>query len=151
MEEGSGGFLSDLVFYGGEYGCQFGNQQYTMRNLTFVGCQTAIEQIWNWGWTYKSIHTYNCRTGLNMSGSVIGAVTLLDSSFTNAVTGIATGRSPSTQLNPGAGSLVMENVAFHNVSDAVTGPTGVISPGNATGSVVKNWVCLRMSQTFIYC
>ena len=144
MEEGSGGFLNDLIFYGGEYGVQLGNQQYTMRNLTFYSCKTAILQIWNWGWTYKSIQTYDCQVGLNMSGPVIGSVTLLDSVFTNAATGIVTGRIPANLTAPGAGSLIMNNVAFDHVQDAISGPTGVMFRGNPDGRVVKHgyaYVC----------
>jgi glucan 1,3-beta-glucosidase len=137
MEEGSGGFLNDLVVYGGEYGFQFGNQQYTMRNLTVFNAKTAIQQIWNWGWTYKTINVYNCEVGLNMNSSVIGSVTLLDSTFSNTTTAIVTGRDPATQKSPGAGSFIMENVAFNNVSEAVTGPRGVIIKGNTTGSLIR--------------
>lgn len=49
IEEGSGGFMSDLVFYGGLTGATFGNQQFTSRNLTFHNCVEAINQVWNWG------------------------------------------------------------------------------------------------------
>lgn len=48
MDNGSGGFMTDLVFNGGKYGAFFGNQQFTTRNLTFNGCQTAIFMNWNW-------------------------------------------------------------------------------------------------------
>jgi len=138
MEEGSGGMLSDLVFYGGRYGAQFGNQQYTMRNLTFFNAETAIQQIWAWGFTYKGLHTFNCGVGLDMTGAVIGSVAVLDSSFTNTSVGIATGRAPAAQKdNPGAGSLVMENVVFDNVKDAVTGPGGVMIQGRPGEAMTK--------------
>lgn len=137
MEEGSGGLINDLVFYGGEYGCQLGSQQYTMRNLTFFNAQTAILQIWNWSWTYKSIYVYNCQIGLNMSGPVVGSVTMIDSGFYNTPTGIISGRSPSTQENPGAGSLVLENVVFRNVDTAVVAPQGIVVNGSPSGSIVQ--------------
>ncbi|KAH8599479.1 pectin lyase fold/virulence factor [Bisporella sp. PMI_857] len=41
-ESGSAGFLSDLTFNGGIVGASIGNQQFTMRNLVFNGCGTAI-------------------------------------------------------------------------------------------------------------
>jgi glucan 1,3-beta-glucosidase len=137
MEEGSGGFLNDLVFYGGTYGAQFGNQQYTLRNLTFFNSQTAILQIWNWGFTYKNINTYNCSVGINMTGPVIGSVALLDSTFSDTRVGIATGRAPATQTAPGAGSLIVENVAFTNVQDVISGPSGSIVTGNSSGTILK--------------
>ena len=42
MENGSGGFLGDLVFNGGNIGATFGNQQFTVRNLTFNNPVTAV-------------------------------------------------------------------------------------------------------------
>lgn len=42
MDNGSGGFMSDLEFYGGNYGAFFGAQQFTTRNLKFDGCRTAV-------------------------------------------------------------------------------------------------------------
>lgn len=50
IEEGSGGFMNDLVFNGGLYGLTVGNQQFTMRNLTFNNAVTAINQIWDCKW-----------------------------------------------------------------------------------------------------
>ena len=48
MDNGSGGFMTDLTFNGGKYGAFFGNQQFTTRNLTFNNCQTAVFMNWNW-------------------------------------------------------------------------------------------------------
>ncbi|KAK3695779.1 pectate lyase superfamily protein-domain-containing protein [Podospora appendiculata] len=113
MEEGSGGMISDLVFYGGEFGARFGSQQYTMRNLTFYGSRTAILQIWNWGWTYKSLSINDCDIGINMSSPDVGSVTLIDSTFTNVNTAIITSRNPGNTT--GVGSLVVENIKYTNV------------------------------------
>jgi hypothetical protein len=44
--------MNDLIFYGGLNGVVFGNQQFTVRNLTFYNAATAIDQIWDWSWTY---------------------------------------------------------------------------------------------------
>ncbi|KAL8351214.1 hypothetical protein RB601_000702 [Gaeumannomyces tritici] len=137
MEEGSGGMLNDLVFYGGEYGAQFGNQQYTARNFTFHGSQTAILQIWDWGWTYKSMTINNCRTGIDMTSSSVGSVTLLDSHFNNVDIGIATGRDPAHKEKPGAGSLVIQNVQFRNVSTILKGAKGDIIKGSPSATVIK--------------
>ncbi|MCQ8205811.1 glycoside hydrolase family 55 protein, partial [Vibrio parahaemolyticus] len=40
-ENGSGGFVSDLTFNGGNIGWRAGSQQYTARSLTFNKCNTA--------------------------------------------------------------------------------------------------------------
>jgi glucan 1,3-beta-glucosidase len=124
MEEGSGGLIADVTFYGGAIGAQFGNQQYTMRNLTFIGSQTGILQIWDWGWTYKSLTFINCQIGINMTAQATGSVTLLDSSFTNVSTALITGRKVDNTT--GLGSLVIENVLYVNVPTVLQGPGGQI-------------------------
>lgn len=35
MDNGSGGFMTDLTFNGGKYGAFFGNQQFTTRFVKF--------------------------------------------------------------------------------------------------------------------
>ena len=122
MEEGSGGMITDLVFHGGRCGARFGNQQYTMRNLTFYGSHTAIDQIWNWGWTYKSIKIVDCKVGINMSSWDVGSVTLLDSSFVNVTTALVTARNPGNDT--GIGSLVVQNVEYKNVPTVLEGRDG---------------------------
>lgn len=67
IENGSGGFMADLTFNGGLYGLNIGNQQFTMRNLTISNCGTAINQLWDWGWTYSGITINNCSIGLDIS------------------------------------------------------------------------------------
>lgn len=124
IEGGSGGFMNDLVFYGGLNGVVFGNQQFTVRNLTFYNSVTAISQIWNWGWTYKSISVNNCSVGLDMTNGnanplTVGSVTILDSSFTNTAVGFLTDRVAGSSSPATAGSLVIENVALKNVPVAV--------------------------------
>lgn len=120
IEEGSGGFMTDLVFDGGKYGFNVGNQQFTTRNVTFRNCDTAVHQLWDWGWTYKSVHINNCRVGLDFSAGgryavSVGSITLLDSSITNTPIGILTARTGDSKPNA-AGSLYMENVKFDNVT-----------------------------------
>lgn len=144
---GSGGFMSDLVFNGGRYGANWGNQQFTMRNLTFNNAVTAINQIWDWGWTYKSITINNCSVGLNMSSidpatgrQSVGSITFIDSSINDTPIGFATARGTGS-LPPTAGSLIIENVIFTNVATAVsmsdditfsaTGDLAAFGDGNA--------------------
>jgi glucan 1,3-beta-glucosidase len=64
IESGSGGFMGDLIFNGGLNGLNVGNQQFTMRNLTFNNAVNAINQAWDWGWTYKDISINNCTSKL---------------------------------------------------------------------------------------
>jgi len=133
--------MNDLVFYGGANGVVFGNQQFTMRNLTFYNAKTAINQIWNWGWTYSGITVNNCSTGLNMTsggagGQTVGSVTFIDSSFTNTNVAIATSHNTTSQP-PTAGSLILENVSLTNTPIAIQGPQGtVLSGGTIT---ISGW------------
>lgn len=141
IEEGSGGFMNDLVFQGGLYGVNWGNQQFTVRNLTFSGCQTAIQQLWDWGWTYKNININNCTTGVNMStggrtAQNVGSVTFIDSSITNTRVGFITARDQNS-LPPAAGSLILENIRLSNVPVAIQGPSG---PRLSNTNFISGWV-----------
>ncbi|RYP82595.1 hypothetical protein DL769_001589 [Monosporascus sp. CRB-8-3] len=87
MENGSGGFLSDLYFFGGGIGFRAGSQQYTARNLKFELTLTAISMIWDWGFTWQNIEVIACYVaieakslgGLHNQGAA--SITLLDSYF----------------------------------------------------------------------
>ena len=142
MDNGSGGFMSDLVFNGGLFGAFLGNQQFTTRNLTFNDCQTAIFMNWNWLWTFKSVNINNCGIGIDMSNrpdgnnQSVGSVLLLDSKFTATPTAIKTAFSENSIPNTG-GTLVLENVDFTGAQVAVAGLTG--NTVLAGGAVVGSW------------
>jgi glucan 1,3-beta-glucosidase len=133
--------MNDLTFYGGNNAVQFGNQQFTMRNMTFYNAVTAINQFWDWGWTYSGIGINNCSTGLNMSsggasGQTVGSVTFIDSSFTNTKTAIIHSHN-STSQPATAGSLILENIALSNVGVAVQGPQGTVLAGGTKS--ISGW------------
>ncbi|KAF2087046.1 glycoside hydrolase family 55 protein [Saccharata proteae CBS 121410] len=129
MDNGSGGFMTDLVFNGGHYGAFLGNQQFTTRNLTFNNCQTAIFMNWNWAWTFKSVTINNCGVGIDManggpSDQTVGSVLVLDSTFTNTPVGINASFTSNSQPATG-GTLIVDNTKFQNCA---TG--GVVSNGD---------------------
>lgn len=144
IEEGSGGYVGDLVFYGGAQGLQVGNQQFTMRNLTFYNSATAIQQLWDWGWTYKGISINNCGVGLDITGEnkgalTVGSVVMIDSDITNTPVGIAFGNTAAT--GPAvANNIILENVRLNNVGVAVqgAGQTTVLA-GSAGMSTITAW------------
>ena len=143
VEEGSGGFMTDLVFNGGNKGFSVGNQQFTTRNLTFNNVNTAIEQLWDWGWTYKSVSITNCRVGLNMSAGGpaavnVGSITFFDSEINNTPIGIVTSRTANSEP-AGAAALYLENVKLDNVGTAVLGPNGTYLAGSPGTSVIDAW------------
>lgn len=136
MESGSGGVLNDVVIYGGLHGVELGNQQYSMRNLTFIGSAVGIKQLWNWGWTYKSLNFIDCGIGIDAGSVDVGGMTLLDSTFTNVSRAIITSRCPAN--NTGQNSLVMQGVRFVGVPIVLEGPDGhVYLAGTSDGSVYE--------------
>ena len=112
--------------------------------MTFNGCVTAINQIWDWGWTYFGLSINNCSTGINMTGGgttaqSVGSVVLFDSEINDTPVGIATAHS-STSQPPAAGSLILENVATFNVPIIVEGADGTDLPGLAGAAfTVSAW------------
>lgn len=127
IEEGSGGLLNDLYFYGGGKAAILGNQQYTARNLWFSGADIAILMTWDWGWTYKTMHFQDCRIGIAMDTDLlaVGSITLIDSWFERVGTAVLTTRDPE-EIYGTNGTLVMENVLFNSVQRIVEGPNGTI-------------------------
>lgn len=141
MDNGSGGFYSDLVFNGGNYGMFVGNQQFTTRNLTFNNCNTAVYMNWNWGWNLKSLSVNNCGIGVDMSNvptnQTVGSVIVQDSVFVDTPKGVVTAYSGSSNVPATGNTLVIDNVDFTGTSQAIVSNTGdTILAG---GSVVASW------------
>lgn len=135
MDNGSGGFMSDLTFNGGGYGAFFGSQQFTTRNLTFNNCNTAIYMNWNWAWTLKDVTINNCNVGVDMangaSTQTVGSVLFIDSTITGTAVGVNT--SYSTTEASTNGTLIINNVDMTSgvsvaVKNGMTGATVV--PGS---------------------
>ncbi|GFF73175.1 glucan 1,3-beta-glucosidase [Aspergillus lentulus] len=126
-ENGSGGQMSDLTFTGGNFGLYGGSQQFTAQRLTFKGCKTGVQLIWDWGWTWKSIEMDGVGTGFRLisedgTGN-IGSVYVMDTKFTNVATAILT--KPASK-DPGTGTtgITLDNVAFSNVQHYVFDTNG---------------------------
>lgn len=142
MENGSGGFFEDLIFNGGGTGFIAGSQQFTVRNLTFNSCSTAIYHFWDWVFLYKSITMNDCGIGLDISsgGEVpsVGSVVLQDSVLNNVQFGILTGFSYSSTPSS-AGTLILDNVNFVNTDPAVqyTNNTPVLSGNRLVDSFIQ--------------
>ncbi|KKY34444.1 putative glycoside hydrolase family 55 protein [Diaporthe ampelina] len=136
MDNGSGGFMSDLSFTGGGIGMFIGNQQFTTRNLTFSKCNTAIYMNWNWVWTLKDVKIDSCGLGLDLStggpgAQTVGSALFLDSTITNTPIGVNS--SYATTQTGTNGTLIIENVDMTTgvdiaIKDASSGAT--ILPGN---------------------
>lgn len=140
MENGSGGFVSNLTFTGGKFGAVLGSQQFTSRNLVFNNVDTAISLLWNWGWTFHDIQVNGGNLAIDMSNSptnqTVGSVVLMDSKISSHA-GVKTAWTTNSIPN-GGGSLVLDNVDFSGCGSAVTSATdGAILAGN---KLVKSFV-----------
>ncbi|KAJ5884731.1 Exo-beta-1-3-glucanase, partial [Penicillium taxi] len=134
IENGSGGFLTDITTTGGLYGANIGNQQFTMHNLQISDAVTGISQIWDWGWTYQGLTLTNCTTAISISNGgvgaqLVGSVNIIDSTIKNSGTFVATNWESSTFSN---GSLILENIVLEDVPVAVQGPSGTVLAGGTT-------------------
>ncbi|KAI0803652.1 hypothetical protein GGR55DRAFT_662539 [Xylaria sp. FL0064] len=118
-ENGSGGFVSNLVFNGGNIGWRAGSQQYTARGLSFIYCNTAVQMVWDWGWNWQQVHVIGGSVAFNISGiggdmgQGTGSVSIIDSAIRDTPVGILTnglGSSPN---------IVLDNTAFVNVTSPV--------------------------------
>ncbi|KAI9803893.1 MAG: hypothetical protein M1825_001773 [Sarcosagium campestre] len=148
MDNGSGGFMTDLVFNGGRYGAYLGSQQFTSRNLTFNECDTAIWMNWNWLWTLKNININKCKVGIDMTAGgfqqSVGSVTLQDSKIADTPVGVYTAFDADSKPITG-GTLVLDNVDFTNCAAAVSKTDGrVILKGNTR---VSSWIQGRAYST----
>ncbi|KAL2158824.1 hypothetical protein VTH06DRAFT_4016 [Thermothelomyces fergusii] len=141
VEEGSGGFMGDLVFFGGAQAMSIGNQQFTMRNITVVGAKTAVQQLWSWGWTYQGVSIRDCDVGFDFTAAdeggdlKVGSITILDSEIVNTPVGIAYGAAGATSPDV-PNNFVFENLRLDNVTTAIRGPDGPVLPGSPGGETV---------------
>ncbi|RFU27644.1 hypothetical protein B7463_g8690, partial [Scytalidium lignicola] len=142
MDNGSGGFMTDLTFNGGKYGAFFGNQQFTTRNLTFNNCQTAVFMNWNWAWTLQGLTINNCQIGVDMasggaSSQSVGSVLLLDSTISNTPIGVST--VYHTDEGVTNGTLIIDNVDFSNNVPVAVSNAGTKATILAGNTKVASW------------
>ncbi|OBT71633.1 hypothetical protein VF21_09708 [Pseudogymnoascus sp. 05NY08] len=123
-ENGSGGFMSDCYFDGGEYGIYGGNQQYTVRNFEMAGQLTAaICLLWDWGWTWSGVHISLAPIGIQLinpeapSGQQAGSTYLLDIVFVAVSTAIKAEFPMSTILE--SSIITLDNIQLFQVSNVV--------------------------------
>ncbi|TRX89679.1 hypothetical protein FHL15_009429 [Xylaria flabelliformis] len=118
-ENGSGGFVSDLTFNGGNIGWRVGSQQFTARNLKFNNCLTAVQVIWDWGFNWQGIEINGGAIGFNISGvggdsgQGVGSVSFIDCSVNDVPIGILTNNVANSP------NIVLDNTVFTNVDRIV--------------------------------
>ncbi|KAF9872609.1 putative glucan 1, 3-beta-glucosidase [Colletotrichum karsti] len=131
MENGSGGFVSDLVFKGGNIGWRAGSQQYTVINLKFENCLTAIQMIWDWGFNWQRVQIDGAAIGFNISGAGgidgqgVGSVSIIDSTLRNVETAILTNSGPTSP------NIVIDNLEMSGVGATVKDTDGNVILGSS--------------------
>ncbi|KAF3182575.1 hypothetical protein TWF225_006479 [Orbilia oligospora] len=146
IENGSGGYMSNLVFNGGKFGAWIGNQQFTLRNFTFNNCDTGIFLVWGWVWHLKSMTFNNNRVGIDMTAKnstgvlQVGSVVLSDSNFNNVEIAIASDKSVG-ETPKSINTLAIDNISINNcpVIVGVTGSTPKLA-GTSGTMTVTSWV-----------
>ncbi|KAJ7919716.1 putative exo-beta-1,3-glucanase [Mycena leptocephala] len=136
MENGSGGFMSDLTFDGGAFGMWISNQQFTIRNVKITNAVSAVYQLWNWGFTWQNIQISNCQVGfdLNTGGLTLATQTaagvlIIDSKISSTGIGIRMSSSQATTLGS---SVVLDNVAFTGITTAnIQDASGTVAAANS--------------------
>jgi len=143
MENGSGGLISGLTFFGGYIGLRAGNQQFTIKNLKFDKCRTAISAIWDWTFLWTNLKITGSDIGIDLINTDLKtqakpmqtfAYLLVDSAI-SAKTGI---RSQPFMANDGYAQLTLDNVDFAGSGTAIQQTSGAaILPG---APKIDSWI-----------
>lgn len=122
--------MSDITFTGGNFGiCKYdlssdyhsrltvnldgGSQQFSAARLTFNGCNTAVQLIWDWGWVWKSIIVNNAQVGFRLydnGGQIPGSITIMDSTLSNIRESAIEMAVPVDVRDSGFTGLILDNV-----------------------------------------
>lgn len=138
MENGSGGFFTDIVINGGAVGLGMGSQQFTNRNVTITNAGTAVAMYFDWSWTFSQFNIQNCTIGFDLSTGgftnlQVTSVIIIDSVI-SATLGIKSSYAPGYSSPQSSGMLMLERVDFTGSPVAIgvgTDPSSrVILAGN---------------------
>ncbi|KAG8717573.1 hypothetical protein FRC09_014054 [Ceratobasidium sp. 395] len=143
IENGSGGFMSDLVFRGGRYGLIVGNQQFTVRNITVEHAHTGVMQLWNWAWTYQDVKIKNCEVGFNLTSASTGSELIVDAEVINTpIFLVTTGSSPAIAnvTNTSNTTIILDNIKFKNVKTGIINGNNTVMLKGGKQKTVKHWI-----------
>lgn len=156
MENGSGGYMGDIIVNGGATGLNLGNQQFTVRNVTINGAQTAIFLNWSWVWLFYRITINNSpvgfriNTGSTTAAQRTGTSIIADSTFNSVGTAVQT---TTNQPNTWQSGFALTNVVFNGVTNGVADQQNnvALSGGSKTvGQWVQGSVYSGGSNSFSY-
>lgn len=91
-----------------------GSQQFSASRLTFNGCNTAVQIIWDWGWVWKNIVVNKAKVGFRLYNdadkSLPGSITLVDTVFSGTGSVAIEMATPAETKDAGFTGLVLDNV-----------------------------------------
>ncbi len=123
MENGSGGFFSDISVTGGFRAFSLGSQQFTTRNLRADGAKEAFYFTYVWTWTLSQITITNCDVGFNLASgsfnSIQESAMIIMDSVISATVGIISLYAPGFSSPQAAGTLMLERVDFTGSPTAI--------------------------------
>ncbi|KAL8292389.1 hypothetical protein RQP46_001001 [Phenoliferia psychrophenolica] len=144
MENGSGGFMSDIDTHGGLHGYSLGNQQFTFTSLSATGAVNGIYGNNNWGMTFMSTTITDCtnafylRTGGDRASPTDGANYILDSIVTNTTNFVLTTTNQASPTATLAGSIVIDHATLSGVTNSVVATDGSVALGG--GANIDLWM-----------
>ena len=129
--------MGDLIINGGNIGLDVGNQQFTIRNVTINGSNTAVRMVWNWGWTCQGITINNAQVGFEVGVDSVGGIAIIDAVVRDTPVFYRSSRA-TTGLQS---SIVLNNVRATNVPTIVGIVGGETVLAGSTGYThVDSWV-----------
>ena len=142
VEGGSGTFMGNLDFEGGAVGLNINNQQYSVKDVTFTGCQTGVVISHGFDIVFQGLQFTSCTIGINATAGGVGNVgsfALLDTTADSVDT------------------LVLTKTQFNTTSFSTTGDDSVVIDHLQTTKVAKTVVADNttllvggVGQTWVY-
>ena len=129
--------MGDLVINGGNIGLDVGNQQFTVRNVTIDGSNTAVNMAWDWGWNFQGITINNVQVGFEVAVASVGGIAIIDAVVKDTPVFYRSSNA-TTGFNS---SIVLNNIQATNVS-AIVGIVGgeTVLAGSTDNIYVDTWV-----------
>lgn len=129
VENGSGGLIADLFFVGGRYGALFATQQFAANGLYFSGSETAMQMLWDWGWSLQNIVISDCGTGIDIVN--VPDISTPENSNATSVNGTTSngtwaGRSTTREESGRRQENATSSTSFH---DATSGSFSLVDMG----------------------
>ena len=129
--------MGDLIINGGNVGLDVGNQQFTVRNVTINGSNTAVKMAWNWGWNFQGITINDAQVGFDVVVDTVGGIAIVDAVVRDTPVFYRSSNA-TTELKS---SIVLNNVRATNVSAIVGIVGGETVLAGSTGHIhVDTWV-----------